>query len=374
MSVLLIVLGIVLFIGLVVAHEWGHFVAARRNGVEVEEFGIGFPPKVWSRRIKTAKSKFDFSINLLPLGGFVRMKGENDADRRPGSFGSAPLRAKVKILLAGVAANLVVAFLLLTGLALAGMPKILDDQFTVASDTKIIQEVQNPDVVRAAEVVPGSPADRAGMKENDRILSLDSKEITSVDQVSEITQANAGQTVPIVVERDGQVIELKATLNSENTGDGYLGVASASGRSGIELRRSSWSAPIVAGGLIGQFTGLTYSALGSAIGSLFQGDTAKASEQVAGPVGIYYILQEGSKIGISFILMIVAIISLTLALINVLPIPALDGGRLFVLLMFRGLRAELTKAKEEFIHGTGFVLLMVLIVLITVVDVNRFFR
>lgn len=373
MTVLLIILGVVLFIGLIVAHEWGHFIAARRNGVEVEEFGLFFPPKLWSRQVSTAKSEFEFSVNGLPLGGFVRMKGENDSDKRPGSFGAASLWAKTKILLAGVTANLVVAFLLLTVLAATGMPKLLDNQYTVSSDTKVIQQVQNPDVVLAAEVVANSPAERAGIKVDDRVVSIGDQRITSVEQVAEATEAYGGQSVPIAVERAGQTLNFEVTLNSENTGDGYLGVASASGRSGIELRRSTWSAPIVAGGLIAQFTSLTYEALGTAIGSLFKGDTAKASEQVAGPVGIYYILQEGSKIGINFILMIVAIISLTLALVNVLPIPALDGGRLFVMLLFRGLRVELTRAKEEWIHGTGFALLMLLFVLITIVDVNRFF-
>lgn len=373
MTIFLLILGLVLFIGLVVIHEWGHFIAARRNGVEVEEFGIGFPPTVWARKIKTSKSKFELTINLLPLGGFVRMKGENDADTRPGSFGAASLPAKIKIMLAGVAMNLLAAFVLFTLLALAGMPKIVDHQFSVPSDTKIVSEVQNADVVLAAEIVENSPAERAGLEKDDRLVSIAGQEITSADQVAKATESNAGKEVPVIIERNGQQMTYDVQLNQENTGDGYLGVASASGRSGIEVRRSTWSAPIVAGGTIVQFTELTYKALGTAVSSLVKGDTGKASEQVAGPVGIYYILQEGSKIGATFILMIVAIISLTLALINILPIPALDGGRLFVTLLFRSIKVPLTKAKEEWIHGTGFALLMILFVLITIVDVNRFF-
>lgn len=372
MTVFLLILGLVLFIGLVIAHEWGHFIAARRSGVEVEEFGVGFPPKVWGKKVKTDKSKFELTINLLPLGGFVRMKGENDADIRPGSFGAASLPNKIKIMLAGVGMNLLVAFLLLTFLAVAGMPKIIDHQFSVPSDTKTIQEVQHADVVLAAEVVANSPAEHAGIKENDRLLSIAGQQISNTEQVAEATGANAGKTVQVSVERAGQQKSFEVTLNKENTGDGYLGIASSSGRSGIEMTRSTWSAPIVAGGLVMQFSELTYKALGTAVSSLFKGDTAKASEQVAGPVGIYYILQEGSKIGINFVLMIVAIISLTLALVNILPIPALDGGRLFVMLLFRGLKLPLTQKREEWIHGAGFVLLMGLFVLITIVDVKRF--
>ncbi len=373
MTVFLLILGLVMFVGLVVVHEWGHFIAARRGGVEVEEFGVGFPPKVYEKKVKTKKSKFDFTVNLLPLGGFVRMKGENDADKRPGSFGAAPVGTKVKIMLAGVAMNLLVAYLLLTILAAAGMPKIIDNQFSIKSDSKVIREVQNADVVLAAEIVNDSPAQKAGIQTNDRILKIGDYTITNVDQVAQATQANAGKKIAVVVDRNGQNQTFLVTLNSENTGNGYLGVASSSGRSGIELQRSTWSAPIVAGGLIVQFTKMTYQALGTAISSLFHGDTTKASEQVSGPVGIYYILQEGSKIGINFILLIIAIISLTLALINILPIPALDGGRLFVMLFFKAFHIPLTKSREEWIHGTGFALLMVLFVLVTIVDVKRFF-
>ncbi len=373
MAIFLLILSLFLFIGLVVVHEWGHFIAARRAGVEVEEFGIGFPPKIWLRKIQSKKSKFIFSINLLPLGGFVRLKGENAEDRRPGSFGSAPLSSKVKIMLAGVAMNAIVAFLIFTVLAAAGMPKVIDDQFTVENDTKVIQQVQNSDTVLVNNVGENSPASKAGIKADDRLLAIGGEEITNVEQVADLTQKNAGRTISILLERDGQQVVVEATLNKENTGQGYLGLASQSGASGIEVTRSTWSSPIVALGLMKQISILTFQGLGTAISNLAKGNTEKASEQVAGPVGIFYILNEGAKIGLNFILFIIAIISLTLALLNVLPIPALDGGRLFVTLLFAGLNKPLTKRREEAIHGTGFAVLMLLIVLITIVDINRFF-
>lgn len=368
-----LILGLVLFIGLVVVHEWGHFIAARRSGVAVEEFGVGFPPKIWGKKIKTAKSKFLFTINLLPLGGFVRLKGENDSATEKGSFGAAPISAKVKIMLAGVTMNLLVAFGLFSVLAAVGMPKLVDNQYTLASDTKTVKEVQNKEVVLVSSVVKGSPAERAGLQVNDRVLQVNSQQITDTGQVAAATKANAGKTIPLVVSRGGQEVSVVVSLNAQNSGDGYLGVGSSSGQSGLELRRSTWSSPLVAAGLIKQFSELTYKGLGTAISSLFKGDTQKASEQVSGPVGIFYILKEGGKLGINFVLMIIAIISLTLALINILPIPALDGGRLFVTLLFRTIRKPLTKAREEWIHGSGFVALMGLFVLITIVDVKRFF-
>src|SRR5580698_876104 len=111
MTIFLLVLGLVLFIGLIVLHEFGHFIAARRSGVEVEEFGIGFPPGIWSKEMKKG---YRLSINLLPLGGFVKLKGEHDADKTPGSFGAASLLSKTKIMLAGVGMNLLAAMVIFT--------------------------------------------------------------------------------------------------------------------------------------------------------------------------------------------------------------------------------------------------------------------
>src|SRR5690606_28379603 len=128
-------------------------------------------------------------------------------------------------------------------------------------------------------------------------------------------------------------------------------------------RRSTWSAPLVAVGTAGQFTWLTLNGIGIAIGDVFRGDSGKAAAQVAGPVGIFVLLKDGSYLGVEFILMIIAVISLTLAIMNALPIPALDGGKLFVTLLFRALKKPLSPRTEDLIHGTGFVLLMALFVL-----------
>lgn len=272
MTVLLLILGVVLFVGLVVAHEWGHFIAARRNGIEVEEFGIGFPPKVWSKKIKTSKSKFLFTINILPLGGFVRLKGENDSATAPGTFGAASMKAKTKVMLAGVGMNLLIALLMLTFIALIGMPKLIDNQFTVASDTKITREVK----VFADQVIASEPAAKAGVQTGDRIISLDGKKINQVGQVGDLAKENPGKTVTLTVERNDQQKNLQVTLNKENKGNGYLGVATS--QEGIQLQRSTWSAPVVAVGLTGQLTELTFKGLGTAISSLSKGDTSTVNQ------------------------------------------------------------------------------------------------
>lgn len=374
MSVLLLILGLLLFVGLVVIHEFGHFIAARRNGVDVEEFGIGFPPRAWGRQ---TKSGFLFSLNWLPIGGFVKLKGEHDSDTEKGSFGAASTTAKVKIMLAGVGMNLLAAFALLTVLAWVGMPQLLDNQFTVKSDTTIIRQ----DVL-VGFVEKGSPADQAGLQLRDHLTSFSANgktvKVDAANKLPDITKTFAGEAVTINYVRDGvskqttvKFLSTKAVQESQTTKNpkGYLGISPTE----YKLSRSTWSAPVVAIGVMKQFTVATFQGLGTALNALFHGQGSKASQQVSGPVGIVVLLKDGSLLGYQFVLMIIAIISLTLAIMNVLPIPALDGGRLFVTIISRLLGKSLTEEAEERIYGAGFAVLMLLVVVITIVDVKRYF-
>lgn len=374
MAALILIIGLLLFVALVVVHEFGHFIMARRGGVEVEEFGIGFPPRA---KLLTRKNGTNYTLNWLPLGGFVKLKGENDSDTAPGSFGAASLSTKVKIMLAGVVMNLLTAFVLLMFLALIGMPKLIENQFTVENDTIVTRQE-----VLIGFVEPESPAAKAGLQQRDQILTISkngqSSTVTTADKLPDITKNFAGQTIQLALKRDGKPQTTAITLRGQQEVEaskktdnpkGYLGITPTE----YVVRRSTWSAPIVAAGFIKQVTELTFKGLGTALAGLFQGDTVKASAQVSGPVGIFVLLKNGSLLGYQFMLMIIAIISLTLAIMNALPIPALDGGRLFVTLLFRAVRKPLNKKTEEIIHGTGFAALMVLFVLITVVDVKRFF-
>lgn len=375
MSIVLLIVGLILFVGLVVVHEYGHFIAARKGGVEVEEFGIGFPPRAWSKRLS---SGLLLTLNWLPLGGFVKLKGEHDSATSKGSFGAAPLAVKVRIMVAGVVMNLATALLLLTFLALIGMSKLIDNQFSVASDTKVVKNQ-----VLVGLVEKDSPADKAGLEIRDQIVSISSSQrsetLGSAEELPSITKQFAGQPVAIHVVRKSENKTLRTTLLSKNEVDaskktnqpkGYLGVSPAE----YSIRRSTWSAPIVAVGFAKQLTVETFKGLGNALWNAIRGNGKEASAQVSGPVGVFVILKDGSMLGFQFMLMIIAIISLTLAIMNVLPIPALDGGRLFITVLFRKiLRRPLTQELEEKIHGTGFAALMLLFVLITVVDVKRFF-
>lgn len=389
MAVLLLIIGIILFIGLVVVHEWGHFIMARRNGVEVEEFGIFFPPALYRRK---TKGGWDFTINALPLGGFVKLKGEHDSDTEKGTFGAASLWVKSKIMAAGVVMNLVTALVLFTILALVGMPKLVDNQFTVKSDNHIVSSK-----TLVGYVDEGSPAQKAGLKSEDRLISIglpgqQPVKVTDSQDLPEITQRFAGQKVKLNLQRDGREIKTVTTLLDKKTVEasrktdnpkGYLGIVP----NDYTIQRATWSAPVVAVGFSAQVTALTFQGLGHALGglgSLIAGavtgnDTARqhgqtnASSQVSGPVGIFVILKDGSLLGYQFMLMIIAIISLTLAIMNILPIPALDGGRLWITLFSRAIKKPLSAKREEAINAAGFMVLISLIILITIVDVRRFF-
>lgn len=398
MATFLLIVGLGLFLGLVVAHELGHFIMARRGGVKVQEFGIGFPPTLFRRRTRAG---WDFTINLLPLGGFVRLKGEHDTDNEAGSFGAASVGTKTTIILAGVTVNLIAAYLLLVILAMIGLPQLIDHQYVVSSDTTYVQRAHQ--YVAADIVEAGSPAAQAGVHPDDALLAIGVPghlaAINDPNKLPMLTKQYAGQTVELDFRHgaNGAVERRDLTLRSEaevarakqtaGRQEGYLGLSSYRAQDGLTIVRSTWSAPIVAAGVMKQFTVLTFEGLGKALaglGSIIAGSVtgnqaarqagqAQASSQVAGPVGIFFVFKYGSALGIRYVLLIVALLSLTLAIMNVLPIPALDGGRLWLMLLTRAVRRPLSPKHEEMVNATGFALIMALVVVITVVDVRRFF-
>lgn len=373
-----IIVGLVILIFLVAVHEFGHAFAAVKNGVGVDEFGIGFPPRAWAKKLKNGTL---FTLNWLPLGGFVRLQGEYDSAKNKGDYGAASFWQKTQILLAGVLVNWIVAALILTVLAWVGLPKVLPNQFFVQSDTTVISEL-----VEAVHITSDSPAEKAGLQVGDRILSVDGQNISSPEQLAEQTKQRAGEKVAIVFERAGNRQTVDAQLNApDNAQGGYLGVAPGQ----REFIKAGWSAPVTGVVTTAQFSWLTLTGVKDLAVNTVKGvvqrvspnadtreqakeELGKAAESVAGPIGILgVIFPAAAQAGGVNLLFLTAIISLTLAVMNILPIPALDGGRWATMAVFRLLKKPLTKEREETIQGTGFMILLGLIIVITLTDIGK---
>lgn len=385
MLLLGILTGLFILVLLVVVHELGHGIVARRNGVVVEEFGVGFPPKAWGKKVKKSilGKNVLISLNWLPLGGFVKLQGEHDAANKKGDYGAATYWQKTKILLAGVVMNWLVAIVLLSVLALFGLPKILPNQFSVPGDTQVIASP-----LQITRVESGSPADKAGLKTGDQLLRINGVSMPSATALAKTTADDKGQTIEVIYARGGTEYTTDVTLRENNDDKkGYLGVASGQ----REEIKATWSAPIVGTATTLQFTWVTLEGTAKIIYDAGKGfiqslsfdksireagseELSTVSQSVAGPVGILGIIfPQAQAAGFKSLVFLTAIISLSLAVMNALPIPALDGGRWTTMTVYKLRRKKLTKEQEEKIQTIGFAVLMGLVILVTWADVGKLF-
>ena len=418
MNILLgVLIGLFVLMFLITAHEFGHFIMARKNGVRVKEFGIGFPPRAiaWVKKdgkwTKIPRSAWDkeqktliFSLNWLPIGGFCSMDGESDADKRPGTFGAATFWQKTKILFGGVMMNWLVAFVVLTILAFTGMPKFIDNQFFIEND-----KIANDTPIYISEVIEGSPAEKAGLKANDQIKEAvdwslavnNGTKFYSADDLTNYNREHAGKDVTYIVYRENiegepyddtvddqhtKFIDVK--LNDEDA-EYLLGITMY--QEGQTLYRSTWSAPIVGAVTTVQLTGETFKGLGQLIWNLGSGVISQfssdentkqagkdaisaAGDSVSGPVGIIGVIFPAfAETGPTNLAFLAAVISISLACMNVLPIPALDGGRWFLIAIYKLRKKPLTQETEARIVSRAFFFLLALIIAITILDITRFF-
>ncbi len=382
-----IIIGLISLTFLVALHELGHALAAKKNGVKLKEYAIGFPPRIKSFKAKTDKilpKGTKISIGAIPLGGFVRLQGEHDSDSKKGDYGAASFWGKTQILFAGVAMNWLVAFVIFTILAIFGMPKLLPNQFYLSSDVKI-----SGGGVQVSAISKNSPAEKAGLNKNDTLLEFNGQKVENSTKIRQDLKNNAGKTVSLKISRNGKELSKSVKLN-EKGNSGFLGAVLSDGMQKIH---STWSAPIVGLGTTAQFTGETFKGVGELFVNFFGGifekvipnpdsqknantQLSKAGESVSGPVMVIGgIFPNIVSMGMDMILMLTAIISISLACMNVLPIPALDGGRWFMTFIFRVLlKKPLPKETEENVNGWSFLALMGLSVLIIVLDFTKIFR
>lgn len=357
----LFILGILIFV-----HELGHFAVAKWTGMKVDEFAIGFPPRIWARR----KGETLYSVNAVPFGGFVRIHGENPdhQDEEPRSFDKKPLWARMAVVVAGVTMNLLFAFVVLWVAFAAGFVSIAQDLQQVPGAT-----VRRSEVL-IADIQEGSGADKAGLKPGDLVRSFADPagtvtEVTTVKELIDTTktyQASGVTEATVVFERDGKQHTVLAPLASEGP---PLGVYV---QPFTTVRVPWYQAPLVAVKEIGAIIALTWDALADFGHRLFY--RAELDPNVSGPVGIYQATGAATAAGAVPTVFLVVALSVNLALLNILPIPALDGGKLlFLIIEGLGGRRIIGRRLESAVTFAGFVLLIGLILVLSVRDIARLF-
>ncbi len=343
--VIVILIFLAMFAVLILSHEFGHFIAAKLSRVRVDEFGIGFPPRL----IKIKRGETLWSLNLVPLGGFVKLFGEEGDPVAPRSFASKSIPIRFSILFAGPLMNLLLPVLLFS------------ISFMVPHNIVVEQVV-------VQEVAPSSPAEMAGIAPHDTILQINGHDIRNRGELSYYIQLGLGSEVNILLQKpDLSQDEVSVVPRwTPPEGQGAIGVVVAGVDSQV-VRESypPWQAIKQAVQRCGESLILFWNTIkGWIIGA--------AAPQVAGPVGIAQITGEVAKAGISPLLAFTAFISLNLAIINLLPLPALDGGRIVFLLVEFVRRGKRVSVRiERLVNYVGFILLIALICVITYFDVAR---
>lgn len=347
---------------LVLVHELGHFLIARRSGVGVEEFGFGFPPRLFGIK----KGETLYSINLIPLGGFVRLKGVPGDTKNPDdvkakdSYARRPYWVKSLILSGGVLMNLALAWVLLTVGFTMGLPTSVDETN--------IDRAENVSV-QVGQVLPESPAEHGGLRVGDVIVAIDGMAIEEADDVRTYNQNQAAESVSVTVKRGEEEFTQSISLETIEGEEKILGVVLV--KTGIV--KYPWYQSIWLG-LKQTFTLLVVIilAFGGLLRELLFNGTVSA--EVAGPVGIAVLTGHVAELGFIYLLQFTAILSINLAIINFFPFPALDGGR-FLFATIEKIRGKAVSPRvETIIHNMGFTLLILLVLLITIRDITKIFE
>lgn len=363
--VLIIIIAFVSLIGLLVLHELGHFVLAKKFGVKVEEFGIGFPPRLFGKKFGETL----YSINLLPFGAFVRIYGlEKEAKANdPRSFNSKPFWKKALIILGGVVSFWIVSAILLSILMGLGVPTIVEDE---ENNNLIDPKVQ------ISAVASGSPAERAGLEIGDAIVKLNIKNqksnienITKVKEVQEFTQIHSGENVILTIRRGKETFDASLIPRvSPPASEGPMGVALVR----TALKSYPWyQAPVKGIQATGDLTVGVLKGWGIALSKAIKKQPTGA--QLVGPVGIFGLFVQVGQLGVNYFIQFVAVISVYVALFNILPIPVTDGGKLLFLVVEKLRRKPFNQKIEQKIDLVFFVLLIALAIWVTIKDISRLF-
>ena len=344
---------LVTFTVIIAVHEFGHYLTARLLGMRVLEFAFGFPPRLFALR----KGGIEYSVNAIPFGGFVRILGQDDfairqqGEGEPGSFTSKPWWMQAIVLVAGVAMNLILALVVLTAsFALGGTAPT--------------------GAVRVSEVKAASPAEAAGIRVDDVIREVDGRRITTSRDLVLYTREHRGVEIALAIDRNGRPLAapVRAVPRTEPPeGEGPLGivledvVAPVSGG----LPQAFANAVTLTVDIVRQIAALP--------AQLIAGSQASpdGAPEIGGPIEIYRITGQVSQFGLPALLRLIGVLSINLAILNIIPFPALDGGRLLFVLIGGIFQRRLSPQVEALVHAVGFVLLLGLLVLVSIADIRR---
>lgn len=356
-----IIIFLIILSALVIVHEFGHFSVAKRFGIRVDEFGLGFPPR--AKKLFTRKGTL-FTLNWLPFGGFVKIYGENyeNEELSPDSFQSKNRGIQAAVLSAGVAFNLLFAWALFSIGFVIGIPAPMESGIPV-NDPRVV----------ITSITPNSPADLAGFKSGDVPISLARGEdriiLNEGSSPMEVSDFISKSTAPITFELErGEETILKEVEPKEGIVEDHAAVGitmSMIGVAKLPLHEALWHGLVVTYDL----TINTAVAMGSFIAEAVSGKADFSS--VAGPVGIVGIVGDASALGFTYLLTFTALISINLAIINILPFPALDGGRLFFVIVEAITRKRVPAVAFNLLNTIGFALLILLMIVITVHDIRN---
>lgn len=353
---MIIILSIIVISFLILIHELGHFLAARKSGMVVEEFGIGIPPKIWGKEFRGTV----YSINWIPFGGFVRIKGDLDSSKKddPDSFMNQPPIKKLFVVVAGILMNFLFGYLIFWGLLSIGSEIALND-----ANRHLAQSLK----IGILEIAKNSPAEAVGLKPGDKVLGyrITGAESQSLSQQGfiDFSKAHAGQEIILSVEKKGDLIIVPRANPPQ--GEGPLGVAIAEvGFVRYPFLQGAWEA-LKHSFNVSMFM---FQAIGDVFARIFsKGDVS----QVAGPIGIVKMTASTLESGFSQTLNFMALISLNLAVFNLFPLPALDGGRLIFVLWELLTKRKVPEKYEGWIHSVGMIALLLLLAVVTFFDIKK---
>ena len=362
-----IIIFLIILLVLVISHEWGHFIVAKKSGIRVDEFAFGFPPRIATIK----KGETNYSINALPLGGYVKIFGENpDEESLNGpdskrSFVNKPWYIQAAVLLAGVAMNFIVAWLLLSFGFVTGLPSSVEGAPAGAN-------VQNAELA-VTSVAKNSPAEIAGLKIGDRILHLSAgksaTDIPSTASLQYFISLHPTEKIDFTVKRANDVTNISIIPNA-NLLEGKPGIGVSIDMVGtvkLPIHKALWEGLKLA-------WSLTKSTAGGFFTLIHDTVLGKANlSALSGPVGIVGIVGDAAKFGFVYLLSFTAIISINLAVINLIPFPALDGGRLLFLLIEKIKGSRIKPEIANLVNIIGFGLLMLLMAIITYHDIAKLF-